>query len=159
MAVQQNGNAASAPPAPDYRTATDGTGVIALDPWLEPFAPALRSRYASYNKWLSTIDSAEGGLDKFSQGYKRFGFHVDPSSQAVTYREWAPGAQQASLIGDFNGWDTNRNRMKRDQFGVWECTVQPTQNGKCPIEHNSKLKISMVTQSGERIDRLPAWIK
>ena len=36
---------------------------------------------------------------------------------ATVYREWAPAAQSAQLIGDFNGW--NGDAMQRDQFGVW----------------------------------------
>ncbi|KAA1063979.1 alpha-1,4-glucan branching enzyme [Puccinia graminis f. sp. tritici] len=48
--------------------------------------------------------------------------------------------------------------MKKDQFGVWECRVPP--KGSQPgIAHGSKVKISMIAQSGERIERLPAWIR
>ncbi len=152
--------AAPAPPPIDYRNATDGTGVIGGDPWLEPFAPALKARYASYQKWLATIKQHEGGLQQFSKGYDKFGFHVDSKTQAVTYREWAPGASSASLIGDFNGWDRGANPMRRDDFGVWTCVVPPAASGECAIAHGSKVKISMTAAAtGERIERLPAWIK
>ena len=33
------------------------------------------------------------------------------------YREWAPAAQSAQLIGDFNGWQGTP--LERDDFGVW----------------------------------------
>ena len=33
------------------------------------------------------------------------------------YREWAPAAQSAQLIGDFNGWQGTP--LDRDDFGVW----------------------------------------
>ena len=65
--------------------------------------------------------------------------------------------------------------MKKDDFGVWEITVPPKGPGVCAIPHDSKIKvcssepalgdylqepqISMVLPSGERIERLPAWIK
>lgn len=137
--------------------AQDGTGVIRLDPWLEPFKSALQHRYSAYKKWVATINQTEGGLAKFSKGYERYGFHVLPNGDIV-YQEWAPNATEASLIGDFNSWDPSKTRLQKDQFGVWKGTV-PAVNGRPAIPHDSKIKISMVTPSGERIDRLPAWIQ
>jgi 1,4-alpha-glucan branching enzyme len=65
--------------------------------------------------------------------------------------------------------------MKKDNYGVWEITVQPFDSGVCAIPHDSKVKviyphllitlilihgqISMILPSGARIERLPAWIK
>lgn len=143
----------------DYSKATDGTRVISIDPWLEPFADALRSRHSLYQKWADTIEKYEGGLDRFSLGFQKMGFHVDPKTGSVTYREYAPGVIRAYLIGDFNGWNRDSHEMKRDDFGVWSIEI-PGQGGKCPIEHGSKVKISMVSpNSGHRLERLPAWIQ
>jgi len=47
--------------------ATDGTGVVDLDPWLSPFKEQLRSRYNKAQSWIKTIDQTEGGLEKFSR--------------------------------------------------------------------------------------------
>lgn len=145
--------------AVDYSKATDGTRVISLDPWLEPFAPGLKTRYALYKKWRDTIDATEGGLAKFATGYERLGFLVDEATQAVTYREWAPGATSAHLIGDFNAWNREAHPMKKDDFGVWQIDIPAQKDGKCAIQHGSKIKITMKSQTGEQIDRLPAWIK
>lgn len=76
-------------------------GVLQLDPWLEPFKDALRSRYSHAQKWIKTINETEGGLDKFSRGTEKFGFVVHGNGD-VTYREWAPNALRAYLIGDFS---------------------------------------------------------
>jgi len=76
-------------------------GVIQLDPWLSPFKDALRSRYSHTQKWTKTINETEGGLDKFSRGYQKYGLNVLPNGDIV-YREWAPNAKQAFLIGDFS---------------------------------------------------------
>lgn len=153
-------SAVEAPSAPvDYSKATDGTKIISVDPWLEPFAGGLKSRYAVYKHWRSLIEQNEGGLDKFSKGYEHMGFHVDPATQAVTYREYAPGVQAASLIGDFNDWNRDAHPMKREEYGRWVVTVPSTSDGKCAIPHGSKVKISMVAANGERIERLPPWIK
>lgn len=150
--------AAQAPAPIDYAKATDGTGVIAGDPWLEPFAPALRERYAVYADWVNKINSSEGGLEAFSRSYRTMGFQVDLKTQAVTYTEWAPNAVEASLIGEFNGWSREAHKMTKDDFGKWHITIAPLAGGKCAIPHDSKVKVSFVLPSGERIERLPAWI-
>lgn len=41
------------------------------------------------------------GLDKFSKGYETMGFQV-ANDGTITYREWAPAADAAWLIGDFS---------------------------------------------------------
>lgn len=79
----------------------DGTGVAVLDPWLEPFKDALKSRYSMYEKYKKMIQESAGGYDNFSKGYEYFGFHVQ-NDNSVIYREWAPNAAGASLIGEFS---------------------------------------------------------
>jgi 1,4-alpha-glucan branching enzyme len=74
---------------------------VSTDARLEPFAPAIRERYAAYQKALAVIEQHEGGLAHFAEGYKSMGFQVDASG-GVRYREWAPGAIEARLIGDFS---------------------------------------------------------
>ncbi|TVY47288.1 1,4-alpha-glucan-branching enzyme [Lachnellula occidentalis] len=135
----------------------DGTGVVQLDPWLAPFKDALRERYSKAQKWIKTLDETEGGLEKFSRGTEKFGFNLDKDNN-ITYREWAPNATQAFLIGDFNDWSRESHPMKKDPFGVFEVII-PAKDGQPAIAHNSKIKISMITPSGERIERIPAWIK
>ncbi|GAA6041557.1 hypothetical protein JCM8097_004263 [Rhodosporidiobolus ruineniae] len=129
--------------------------VIQEDEYLEPFEGAIQARTDKYNQWLAQINEHEGGTAQFSQGYKSFGLHPQPNGD-IKYREWAPGAESACLVGDFNGWDRTKHPMKKNQYGVWEVVV-PAVGGKPAIPHNSKVKISMTTPSGERIERLPAW--
>ncbi|KAI9854758.1 MAG: alpha-1,4-glucan branching enzyme [Trichoglossum hirsutum] len=135
---------------------SDGTGVVQLDPWLEPYKYTLRSRFDKAQEWLRKIDEVEGGLEKFSRGFEKFGFNVHENGD-VTYHEWAPNAVEASLTGDFNSWSREANPMKKNNFGVWEVTL-PARDGEPIIPHNTKVKISMVTPTGDRIERLPAWI-
>jgi len=91
------------------------------------------------------------------QGYEKFGFNVN-SKGDITYREWAPNAVQAHLIGDFSelytdrqtdflgvltikdNWDRKTTPMTKDMFGVWEVTL-PSKNGVPAIPHNSKIKV------------------
>ena len=53
------------------------------------------------------------------QGYERLGFTREGG--ATVYREWAPAATAAQLIGDFNGWEGAP--MQRDASGVWSVTL------------------------------------
>ncbi|BGP28389.1 alpha-1,4-glucan branching enzyme [Rhodotorula toruloides] len=129
--------------------------VIREDEYLEPFEPAIKARTAKFNSWVETLNAHEGGLERFSKGYESYGLHALPNGD-VKYREWAPNATSACLIGDFNGWDRAANPMTKNDFGVWECVVK-SKGGQAAIPHNSKVKISMTTPSGERIERLPAW--
>lgn len=149
LAPTANGAAADVP--------NDGTGVVKLDPWLAPFQDAFKRRYSKAQDWITKINDTEGGINKFSKGIDIYGFNVDKQGQII-YREWAPNATHAFLIGDFNGWNRESHPMKRNDFGVFEI-VLPPKYGQPAIPHNSKVKISLQIPSGERIDRLPAWIK
>ncbi|KAI0254859.1 glycoside hydrolase [Lactifluus subvellereus] len=132
--------------------------ILELDPWLEPFLPAIAHRHQSFTKWKNVIQDHEGGYDSFTKGFLKFGFNVREDA-SIVYREWAPNATEAVLIGDFNDWNRTSHPLKKDQYGVWETTLPPKSPGVCAIPHDSKLKISMILPTGERIERLPAWIQ
>lgn len=74
------------------------------------------------------MQGAEGSLDQFSRGYDRFGFTKDEEDGTITYREWIPSAKEASLVGEFNNWDTNAHKMAKGKFGVF-CVQLPA--GEC----------------------------
>lgn len=46
---------------------TSLSGVIKLDPWLSPFADALKRRYAKAHEWINTINATEGSIEEFSR--------------------------------------------------------------------------------------------
>lgn len=82
-------------PSLDPKTITD------IDGYLKPNVPAIIQRHNSYRRWKDIIDKHEGGYEKFTKGYLKFGFNVGPNNEVV-YREWAPNAVEAVLIGDFS---------------------------------------------------------
>ncbi|XP_043699558.1 1,4-alpha-glucan-branching enzyme 1, chloroplastic/amyloplastic-like isoform X3 [Telopea speciosissima] len=135
-----------------------GTGqkIYEIDPMLNDFRNHLDYRYEHYKKMRALIDKHEGGLETFSCGYEKFGFNR--SATGVTYREWAPAAKWAALIGDFNNWNPNADVMTRNEFGVWEIFLPNNADGSPPIYHGSRVKIRMDTPSGIK-DSIPAWIK
>jgi 1,4-alpha-glucan branching enzyme len=51
--------------------------------------------------WMKSIDESEGGLENFSQGYKYYGIHIQHDNSVIA-REWAPGAKELYLTGDFS---------------------------------------------------------
>lgn len=59
------------------------------------------NRHGQFKEWLQKIENAEGGLNRFSQAYLYYGLHVQ-SDNSVIAREWAPGAEQVYLTGDFS---------------------------------------------------------
>ena len=140
--------AAAAEPGP--------AALIALDANLAPHEGHLQYRWRQYQRTLDSICTHEGSLEAFALGYQKFG--ITRGKNCTIYREWAPGAIAAQLIGDFNGWAGTW--MSRDDFGVWsvELPDDPT-TGAAAIPHGSRLKIRLQHPGGWWADRLPAWIK
>lgn len=51
--------------------------------------------------WIEHIENVDGGLNDFSQAYKYYGLNFQSDSSVIA-REWAPGAVQVYLTGDFS---------------------------------------------------------
>lgn len=57
-------------------------------------------RYKVFTNLKNEIEKNEGGLEKFTRGYERFG--INRTHEGLTYREWAPAAHGVYLTGDFS---------------------------------------------------------
>ncbi|KIJ69977.1 glycoside hydrolase family 13 protein [Hydnomerulius pinastri MD-312] len=141
----------------EKKTMFDPKVVLQLDGYLEPYLPAIERRQKRFQEWKDAIFKHEGGYEKFTKGYDVMGLTVKDDG-TVVYREWAPGAKEANLIGEFNNWHRMSHPMTKNEYGIWEITLPPKAPGEPAIPHDSKLKISMILPSGARIERLPAWI-
>jgi len=137
---------------------SDGTGLIALDPWLESFRERLKGRHDHFLWMLSNLPSGNL-LGSASLGHRYFGLNrgVSDGKAGVWYREWAPEALALSLVGDFNGWVRGANPLVRDEWGVWS-TFLPDEIYADRLVHQSRVKVNVATSIGAS-DRIPAYIR
>lgn len=61
----------------------------------------LQNRNECVRDWIDRIEKHDGGLKDFSQAYKYYGLHFQQDNSVIA-REWAPGAVQVYLTGDFS---------------------------------------------------------
>lgn len=65
--------------------------------------------------------------------YEKLGAHVlvENGVSGVHFGVWAPNAERVSVIGDFNGWDPEKNilGMPCRDSGIWEGYVQGASQG------------------------------
>ncbi|XP_057375740.1 1,4-alpha-glucan-branching enzyme-like [Daphnia carinata] len=130
--------------------------LVDRDPYLKLHEDEIRRRYGVFNNLRNEINDTEGGIDTFTSAYKTFGIHINQDN-SVRCKEWAPGAGQLYLYGDFNGWEKKRNPYQKLDFGKWELKIPANPDGTCPIKHGSKLKIVVESEDGSLLDRLSPW--
>jgi len=133
--------------------------VIRDDPYLRDHQASLNYRYNSFRQLKANLEKHFGSLTDFSCGHKIFGFTKEVKTGNIIYREWAPNAEKAFLIGDFNNWSTNQHPMSKNDFGVWEIILKRSTGNENVIAHGSKVKVMFILPSGQRIYRIPAWIR
>ncbi|ABJ71766.1 1,4-alpha-glucan branching enzyme [Lactococcus cremoris subsp. cremoris SK11] len=123
--------------------------ILDYDPYLEPFKDDLSLRLFEFARTKKRILDVDGSLVDFANGYKYFGFQQE--SKHWTFREWAPNAKKAWLVGDFNNWENNYE-LKQAYGGTWEISVP----GLLPV--GSKVKIKLLLPTGEVVYRVPSYI-
>lgn len=112
----------------------------------------LEYRWHLLQDTLKNIKKHEFSLKNFSSGHLHYNVHQEENCSV--FREWAPAATNAMLIGDFNKW--RGTYMTKDTNGVWTCRI-PHKEGRHGIYHKSRLKIRLQHKGGWWIDVLPAY--
>lgn len=130
--------------------------LLRLDPYLKSYEREIRRRYGCFEKVMDRINTDEGGLEKFTQGYKLYGVQIMEDNTVVAI-EWAPGAVNVFLRGEFNNWDKYQYRFEKLPYGKWKLTIPPTKDGKPAIAHLQQYKLLIETHSGQLVDRLCPW--
>lgn len=124
--------------------------ILNTDPGLLPFRRDLELRMQLYRDTRNRL-AGDAPLSDFANGSLYYGFQ--PARNGWYYREWAPGADAISLVGDFNGWDPSKNPMKKLKNGNWQVFIR----GKASIPHGSFVK-ARITAGGRTFDRIPLYI-
>ena len=124
--------------------------ILHLDPYLVPFADDIELRFKSYKKARNKLIDDDQPLTSFANGHLYYGFHT--SENGWVYREWAPNAQEISLIGDFNNWNENNHKLNKLNNGNWELLV----TGELP--HGSRVRLKMKANDCT-FERIPLYCK
>src|SRR5438045_666358 len=72
---------------PAAKLPPDGTGLIAHDPWLAPYADRLRDRAAHY-QWMRSLFATSGGRDRIPAYIRRV--VQDEGTKEFVGQFWAP---------------------------------------------------------------------
>lgn len=65
----------------------------------------------------------------YTHAYEYMGCQPNEAGGFV-FRTWAPNAKSISVLGDFNGWKSDVNPMKKiSKQGVWEAIIQNAKSG------------------------------
>jgi 1,4-alpha-glucan branching enzyme len=78
---------------------------------------------STQTSWLSDDDLYLFGEGTHSRAYEKMGAHVGEhgGQRGVHFAVWAPNASQVSVIGDFNGWNSQSNFLESaGSSGIWE---------------------------------------
>ncbi len=133
---------------------TEVPKLVRDDPWLEPHQGVIERRMAQFSEALAAIEKSSKSLAAYATGHRYVGIHFHASAQCWTVREWAPGAQAVSLIGEFNDWDRAAHPLVLASHGVWHLEL-PAE----ALAHGQKVKLHIVGADGSRRDRIPACIR
>ena len=129
-------------------------GLVLADGWLAPYEREIKARMRLYDGQLQRICRRYGSLLECANGHSRMGFIRDAATGEWVYREWAPGARELYLIGDFNGWDRRSHAMTMGTDGVWEIRLPAD-----TLVHGQHVKVHVVGADNQGKDRMPAWIR
>jgi len=133
---------------------SDQPKLVSDDPWLEPYAGAIKRRMQRFSETLTAIDRDSGSLEAHATGHKLTGIHYQAAASCWMVREWAPAAKAVSLIGDFNGWNRESHPLAPAGGGVWQLKLPAD-----ALEHGQKVKLHVIGADDSRSDRIPACIR
>ena len=149
---------ANAPPTPPQSAPAPKLPLTQEDAWLQPYEPILLARQQRLAERLAAITHSSGSLREFANAHQHLGLHYDAGRRGYVVREWAPGAEAVSLIGDFNFWNRTADPLQKDAAtGVWEGFLPDAGLGP-RLTPGSRYKLH-VTASGRGRDRLPAYLR
>ena len=88
--------------------------ILTVDPWLKPHEESIAYRMDHYDETCRRV-LGEQSVSDFANGYLYYGIHR--TQTGWVYREWAPGADEVYLTGDFNELHTSAAFAAKTAFG------------------------------------------
>ena len=85
--------------------------------------------------WLTREEIERWNQGAFVDSYRKMGAH--PDGDGTWFVVWAPHADSVAVLGEFNGWSPEANRLERQDGGLWQVHVrgaQPRQRYKFRIQ-------------------------
>lgn len=120
--------------------------ILRYDPFLAPYAGDFDLRMERFCHACEQL----GDLSAFANGHRYFGFHK--TETGWYYREWAPGADEMYLTGDFCGWERRKYPMKRLENGVFELFLP----GMDALKDGDTV-MTLVVHQGRELARIPLY--
>ncbi len=93
-------------------------GILKKFPELEPYKSDLKLRMDRYEGKKKQLLKNGETLNDFANGHEFYGFHR--LADGWVYREWAPGADQVYLSGEFCDWHWLDHPLEKKDNGNWE---------------------------------------
>ena len=122
------------------------------DPYLAPYAEAVRGRAARARARAAGLLAGGASLSDWASAHEYFGLHR--SKRGWTFREWAPNASEMWLVGDFSGWQLQpRFKLGRMRDGVWAGTFPAR-----ALRHGQFYRLEMRWPGGGG-ERIPAYAR
>ena len=87
------------------------------------------------------------------EAHNYFGAHFSnkKGQSVVTFRLYAPMADDVSVIGEWNNWDVTKDKMKKiDDSGVWEIEIPNLTNYQC-------YKFHFKNANGKYVDKIDPY--
>lgn len=129
--------------------------LLEIDPYLTPHKEEIERRYSVMKKFLNGINDHEGGIDRFTKSYERYG--LKRVGNGVMCREWCPAASAVFIMGDFNHWNRVSHPLTKREFGVWELFIPDGEFGTETVKHGSMYKLIVVDKKGNELERISPW--
>ena len=120
-------------------------------PYLMPYEDDLNLRVQLYKDKKKQLVKRGTKLVDFARGYEWYGFNI--TKDGWVYREWAPGADQLYLTGDFNNWDWTSHPLQRIDNGDWQIELPGD------ILHPGSKAMTIVKNDGNLSQHIPAYAK
>ena len=126
--------------------------ILELNPQLKDFAWDIDYRMQLYHDTKARLLTNGNSLMDFANAHEYYGFHRVQGGWV--YREWAPGAHQLYLTGDFNSWNWTSHPLQRLANGSWGIRLE----GEEALWDGCKVK-TIVDANMTRTEHIPLYAR